>query len=125
MQTHRHTVTSSLRLTKNVVDKLAADPALRVMIYCAVSGSLGSFARHDIAFPHQVELKVNLGEVKANFRGLKNKPGSTRPADITSFLRKAENYDNTVATTYALTQKASVDFLNSVRHLVSLQLIPV
>ncbi|KAL9108933.1 MAG: hypothetical protein Q9227_006329 [Pyrenula ochraceoflavens] len=59
----------------------------------------------DIQFPHQVELKVNLDDVKANLRGLKNKPGSTRPADITDQLRKKPGYVNTVTMTYALTQK--------------------
>lgn len=105
MQSHRHTVTTSLRLRKDVVERLNADPAIRVMVYCASDGSLASYTKLDISFPHQIELKVNQEEVKANVRGLKNKPGSTRPVDITGFLRKIENYENTFAMTYALTQK--------------------
>lgn len=62
----------------------------------------------DISFPPQSELRVNGGEVKANLRGLKNKPGSTRPADITSALRfKPSHYLNNVDFTYALTNKVS------------------
>ncbi|KIL95850.1 hypothetical protein FAVG1_00588 [Fusarium avenaceum] len=60
----------------------------------------------EIAFPHQSELKVNGGEIKANLRGLKNKPGSTRPVDITKALRLRPKYTNNVDFTYALTSKA-------------------
>lgn len=62
----------------------------------------------DIAFPSQIEVRVNMDEVKANYKGLKNKPGSTRPADITDLLRTTPaNYRNSIVITYALTQKAS------------------
>lgn len=79
-----------------------ADPSLRVMVFC----SAGNTGLQDIAFPHQSELKVNGGEIKANLRGLKNKAGSTRPVDITDALRvKPPTYGNTIEFTYALTSK--------------------
>lgn len=59
----------------------------------------------DIAFPHQIDVKVNDSDVKANFKGLKNKPGSTKPADITSLVKKFGEQQNTLAVTYALTTK--------------------
>lgn len=74
------------------------------MIFCAAS----NVGVQDIAFPYQCEIKINGGEVKANLRGLKNKPGSTRPVDITNLLRlKPSNYNNSLDFTYALTAKAS------------------
>ena len=78
------------------------------MIYCA-SDPVTPFNKVDISFPHQVEIKVNLDEVKSNLKGLKNKPGSTRPADITQLLRKRAGYDNSMAVTYALTHKVGVE----------------
>ncbi|KLJ08905.1 hypothetical protein EMPG_15668 [Blastomyces silverae] len=87
--------------------RLQNDPSLRAMVYCAADSGLTQYTKCDITFPHQVELKANLDDVKANLRGLKNKPGSTRPADITSFIRKKAGYVNHVVMTYALTQKAS------------------
>jgi E3 SUMO-protein ligase PIAS1 len=72
------------------------------MVFCAGDGH----GVQDIIFPHQSEIKVNGGEIKANLRGLKNKPGSTRPVDITNFLRFRQNYSNNVEFTYALTTKA-------------------
>lgn len=75
------------------------------MVYCAADTGLSPYTKSDVAFPHQVELKANLDEVKANLRGLKNKPGTTRPADVTSYIRKKHGYPNLIIMTYALTQK--------------------
>lgn len=72
------------------------------MVFCAASKD----GIQDIAFPHQSEIKVNGGEIKANLRGLKNKPGSTRPVDITHALRlRPPNYENSVELIYALTKQ--------------------
>ena len=71
-------------------------------MYCAAAKS----GLQDISFPYQSELKVNGGDVKANLRGLKNKPGSTRPVDITDSLRLRPNsYVNNIEFTYALTRE--------------------
>lgn len=94
-----------------MVSKLQTDSTIRVMVYCAADTGLNQYTKSDIAFPHQVELKVNLDEVKANLRGLKNKPGTTRPADITDHIRKKPGYPNQVVITYALTQKVSWRYL--------------
>jgi E3 SUMO-protein ligase PIAS1 len=74
------------------------------MIYCAAE-PVSSFLALDIAFPQSIEIKLNGNEVKANLRGLKNKPGSTRPADITDLVHKRPNYNNILTVTYALTTK--------------------
>lgn len=82
---------------------LASDPTKRIMVFCLADNPMAAYTKNDIAFPHQIELKVNLDEVKANLRGLKNKPGTTRPADVTQFIRKKPNYVNKIEITYALT----------------------
>jgi E3 SUMO-protein ligase PIAS1 len=72
------------------------------MVFCSADNQ----TVQDIAFPHQSELKVNGGDIKANLRGLKGKPGTTRPVDITDSLRlKPPNYNNNIEFTYALTTK--------------------
>ncbi|KAI9368006.1 transport protein particle component-domain-containing protein [Aspergillus egyptiacus] len=101
----RDSVELKILLSADVASRLHTDPKLRVMIFCAADTGLNQFTKSDIAFPHQVELKANLDEVKANLRGLKNKPGTTRPADITNYIRKKAGYTNHVVMTYALTQK--------------------
>lgn len=76
------------------------------MVYCAME-PVSAFTPMDISFPQSIEIKVNENEVKANLRGLKNKPGSTRPADVTNMIHKKPNYTNMLKVTYALTQKVS------------------
>ncbi|KAH6684160.1 PINIT domain-containing protein [Halenospora varia] len=104
MEHHRHTVKINLKAADYpILSRTLNDPSIRVIVFCAAEDK----GLQDVAFPHQSELKVNGGEIKANLRGLKNKPGSTRPVDITKELRlKISNYVNTVEMTYALTQKA-------------------
>ena len=105
MANHRHSVTVPLRVIDHpILARVNNEPSLKVMVFCAGD----NHGRQDIAFPHQSEIKVNGGEVKANLRGLKNKPGSTRPVDITKELRlKIPQYSNTVEITYALTSKVA------------------
>lgn len=105
---HRQTVNKNLTLNDAQCGRLRSDPTLRILLFCALDQPLAPYTRMDIAFPSQIEVRVNQDEVKANYKGLKNKPGSTRPADITSLLRTAPaNYRNSISITYALTQKAS------------------
>ncbi|KAL9047338.1 MAG: hypothetical protein Q9206_006831 [Seirophora lacunosa] len=100
----RDQVDCKITLRPDVADQITTDSSIRTMIFCA-SEPISHFAKVDIAFPHQVEIKVNMDEVKANLRGLKNKSGSTRPPDITALLRKRANYENLLSLTYALTHK--------------------
>ncbi|PGH14430.1 hypothetical protein AJ79_03073 [Helicocarpus griseus UAMH5409] len=92
----RDSVTLDVVLSQANAARLQKDPSLRVMVYCAADSGLTPYTKCDIAFPHQVELKANLDDVKANLRGLKNRPGSTRPADITDRMRKSPGFANRV-----------------------------
>ncbi|TVY45204.1 E3 SUMO-protein ligase, partial [Lachnellula occidentalis] len=104
MPHHRHTVKTTLKVQDHaILHRINKEPNLRVMVFCAAEDKPGQ----DIAFPHQSEVKVNGGDIKANLRGLKSKPGSTRPVDITKELRlNLPAYGNLVEMTYALTSKA-------------------
>ncbi|OXV05952.1 hypothetical protein Egran_06280 [Elaphomyces granulatus] len=111
----RDSVELKVVLNTSVAARLQLEQNLRVMVYCAADTGLTPFSNSDISFPHQVELKTNLDDVKANLRGLKNKPGSTRPADITNYIRKKAGYTNHVVMTYALTQKTFYVLVNLVQ----------
>lgn len=106
MTQHRNSITVQIKAQdSDLLPQCVKDKSLRVMVFCAAQDS----GLQDIAFPHQSELKVNGDDIKANLRGLKNKPGSTRPVDITDHLRlNIRPYANNVEFTYALTSKASV-----------------
>lgn len=102
MSQHRNSLSFSIKLNEHPpLQKCIDDISYRVMVFCAGDNT----GVQDIAFPHQSELRVNGGEIKANLRGLKNKPGSTRPVDITNSLRLRPNYANNIDFTYALTNK--------------------
>jgi E3 SUMO-protein ligase PIAS1 len=102
--------------------RLREDASLRLLLFSALEQPLTPYSRFDIAFPSQIEVKVNDQEVKANYKGLKNKPGSTRPADITDFVRThVANHRNTVNITYALNQKASPPGVSCPHLLLSLE----
>ncbi|OAA46608.1 Zinc finger domain-containing protein, MIZ-type [Beauveria brongniartii RCEF 3172] len=103
MAQHRNTINLHISATTYPeVQQCLADTSQKVLLFCAGE----AIGNQDIEFPHQSEIRVNGSEVKANLRGLKNKPGSTRPVDITDALRlKPPNYLNTIDFTYALTTK--------------------
>lgn len=105
MTQHRNSITVQIKAQDyTLLSQFINDKTLRVMVFCAAQDS----GYQDITFPHQSELKVNGDDIKANLRGLKNKPGSTRPVDITDHLRlNIRTYPNNVEFTYALTNKAS------------------
>lgn len=107
MNNNRHTVKNTVILNTAQVDQLATDPRLRCLVYCSALDPLTAFnSQTEIAFPQQVELRVNNDPVSGlNLRGLKNRPGSTRPADITSQILKKAHYRNDVSLTYACTNK--------------------
>ncbi|EFR03308.1 E3 SUMO-protein ligase pli1 [Nannizzia gypsea CBS 118893] len=111
----KDTVNLRVILNSETASRLLSDPNIRVMVYGAADNGLTHYSPCDIAFPHQVELKVNLDDVKANMRGLKNKPGTTRPVDITNFIRKKAGFSNSVTMTYALTQKKFFIVVNLVQ----------
>ncbi|KAI4597057.1 SUMO ligase siz1 [Pestalotiopsis sp. 9143b] len=103
MTQHRNSITFSVKTSETpALNRCLTDRTMRVLVFCAADDR----GLQDIAFPHQSELKVNGGEIKANLRGLKGKAGSTRPVDITEALRLDKaSYVNNVEFTYALTNK--------------------
>jgi E3 SUMO-protein ligase PIAS1 len=105
ISTNRSTVNMTVKLAEEVCHKLRNDSNIRVCLFGAGDPIMGPHGLNDISFPHQMDVRINSEEFRANFKGLKNKPGSTRPADITSFLRRQATYSNSVQITYALTSR--------------------
>lgn len=104
MKTNRHTVAFEIRLSDAQVQRLKSSN-VAIMLYCAAEASY-THANH-ISFPPQIEVKINGDQLQANLRGLKKKSGTTRPADLTSMIRKLPGYPNMVSITYAATDSVS------------------
>lgn len=117
MSSNRNTISTVVVLDAERAHQLTRDKSLRCMIYCAALDQMTAFTRDtEIAFPHQVEIRVNEKTISGlNLRGLKNRPGSTRPADITSHLTIKPNYRNEISLTYAMTLKDFVFIVNLVK----------
>lgn len=114
MPHNRHSVTCPVMLSETVAQRLRDKPDLRVMIYCTAS-TLMSYEHCDILFPPQVDVRINEEEVRHNYKGLKNKPGTTKPVDLTPYLRKIARYQNIIQINYALTPKKYSWVVNLVR----------
>ena len=117
MPQNRHTVRASLTIKPHIAEQLRKEPQYRILLYCGEYQSISPYSQAHVSFPNQIELKVNDMEVKSNFKGLKNKPGSTKPADITSSIKKFHGHPNTIHLTYALTTKRFVFVVYLVRHI--------
>lgn len=105
MPQNRHTVRAEIKLNDEQARQLKDDPSMRLMVYCGQYTGINTYSDIDVAFPNQIEVKVNNEDVKSNFKGLKNQPGSTKPADITGYVRKLAGYANQISVCYALTQR--------------------
>ncbi|KAF8457149.1 PINIT domain-containing protein [Terfezia claveryi] len=116
MNHHRNTVKTRITLNEQQLNAIITKGA-KVMLYCGQieAPTLVGVTKLDIGFPQQVEVKVNEQIVPASqLKGLKNKPGSTRPPDITQMLHKSLTHINDIAITYALTTKKYAFVLNLV-----------
>ena len=106
MPQNRHTVRANFTIGPELAQQFRSPASnLKILMCCGMAHSMSPFSPTDVAFPNQIEVKVNDVDVKANFKGLKNKSGSTKPADITNFVRKFSGQQNTIQVTYALTTK--------------------
>jgi E3 SUMO-protein ligase PIAS1 len=123
MPQNRHTVSVTLTIKPHIGEMFRKDN-LKVLLYCGELSSLQSYpqAPTHIVFPPQIEVKVNDSEVKQNFKGLKNKPGSTKPADLTAFIKKYKPEPNTIQVTYALTTRKFAFLVYLVRYFTPTQL---
>jgi E3 SUMO-protein ligase PIAS1 len=107
MPHHRNTVDLTVRTADHPLlgEILQGASRYRVLVFCAGENTP---AKQDVSFPYQSEVRVNGEDLKASLRGLKNKPGSTRPVDITNKLRlRPISYENKVSLSYALSTKVS------------------
>lgn len=116
MPQNRHTVKAEIKLTEDQARQLKDDSSMRLMVYCGANTGLNTYSAIDIAFPNQIEVKVNNEDVKSNFKGIKNTAGTTKPADITSYVRKLTGYANQISVCYALTQKRFTFIVRLVKH---------
>ncbi|CCH58473.1 hypothetical protein TBLA_0A06810 [Henningerozyma blattae CBS 6284] len=82
---------------------LSSNKSIQLFLFCGVINTLGSQGNEYIQFPHPNEIKVNNVQIKENVRGIKNKVGTAKPANLTKYL-KAYPAVNSVEVVYAFTK---------------------
>lgn len=100
----RNIITASVKLSSKAVEKLTSNESYRVYLFCTATDS-AAFGLALIEFPVHIDLKVNGQHLNANTRGLKKKPGTAPPVDITSLLFMDSRLINKIEMIYANTEK--------------------
>lgn len=98
----RGTCTIRFQLDQKDFEALTANKNVRLYLLCGAVNVLGTRGTETIQFPSPNELQMNGQVVKANLKGIKNKKGTTKPADITEYLTK-NNSMNIFQFIYAFT----------------------
>lgn len=106
---HKNTATARIDLAQKDLESLRSSSSYRLLLFCGELAGGQSNTPVDIAFPPQIEIRVNDQEVKSNTKGVKNKPGSAKPVDITPFIKKQSGApSNSVAMTYLTASSSKV-----------------
>ncbi|CAR24742.1 SUMO ligase SIZ1 [Lachancea thermotolerans CBS 6340] len=82
---------------------LGKGPQFKLYLFSGILDPLENRGDAPIQFPHPNEIRFNDVQVKDNVRGLKNKPGTAKPADLTPYLRPSGS-ENVLQLIYAFTK---------------------
>ncbi|CUS24117.1 LAQU0S14e00518g1_1 [Lachancea quebecensis] len=82
---------------------LGKGPQFKLYLFSGILDPLENRGDAPIQFPHPNEIRFNDVQVKDNVRGLKNKPGTAKPADLTPYLRPFGS-ENVLQLIYAFTK---------------------
>ncbi|SCU88801.1 LANO_0D03114g1_1 [Lachancea nothofagi CBS 11611] len=83
---------------------LRKGPQFKLYMFCGVLDPLERRGDAPIQFPHPNDIRLNNETVKDNVRGLKNRLGTAKPADLTPYL-KPGSAENHLQLTYAFTKE--------------------
>lgn len=94
--------------------QLRREPDYQIMVFCtSVEGAANPPALME--FPHVCEIKISGRVLEANLRGMKNKPGTVSPANITRLCRLEPAEYNKVEFIYANSPKRYYASVNLVK----------
>lgn len=94
---------AKFKFTKADWSLLDSNKKLKLYLFCGAVNSLGSQGNEPIQFPHPNEIRFNNEHIKDNVRGLKNKLGTAKPADLTPYVKPSPQ-QNILEVVYAFTK---------------------
>lgn len=90
-----HNVSCSFSLNPQEVEAIE-NKSYSILLMSAVTSELSQFQTLPIEFSTQIEIRVNKQQVIISGRGLKNKPGTAKPQNITPFVQNVVNAINRI-----------------------------
>lgn len=79
---------------------LASGDQFQLYLFSAMFTKTDSGKKSFIQFPQPLEIHFNKNLIKENVKGIKNKPGTARPANLTKFVRQSP-HNNSLEVIYA------------------------
>ncbi|KAF9908886.1 SUMO ligase siz1 [Linnemannia zychae] len=116
MEAKDRTMSVSLPFTiaPMIAVQLRKEPEYQIMVFCtSAEGAASPPALME--FPHVCEIKISGRVLEANLRGMKNKPGTVSPANITRLCRLEAAEYNKVEFIYANSTKRYYASVNLVK----------
>lgn len=110
----RCTCTIKFHLSRDDFHKLQNDDRQKLYVLCGKVDMSGTKGNSFIQFPSPHEFQMNKQQVIANVKGIKNRPGTTKPADITRYLSKS-NAENIFQFIYAFTPSEYILYIYIVK----------
>lgn len=89
--------------------------AYTILLMSTTVGELSPFQYSVLQYPQQLEIRINSNLMQINVRGLKNKPGTARPPDLTNVVSLQAHATNLVDITVQDVQQPFVMFVYLVR----------
>lgn len=110
----RCTCTINFNLSKEEFHSLQHDEHQRLYVLCGKVDPLNTRGKAVIQFPSPHEFQMNNQQIVANVKGIKNRPGTAKPADITPYLG-SKNAENKFQFVYAFTTVEYILYIYIVR----------
>jgi hypothetical protein len=104
----RGTSMLNFQLSDADINLIRTDKHFKLYLLCGAYDPKKSTSDAFIEFPQPLEIHFNGSLVKDNVKGLKNKPGSAKPANLTPFIKQTSGGYNELKIIYAFTK---VDYL--------------
>ena len=113
------------RLTTEMIAKL--DPRsptnpYRLVLFCTLSARV-PYGNCLVEFPSAVEIRCNGSQLSANLRGIKNRPGTVNPPDLTQYAILMHGVSNRVDITFQDSKSNYTALLYLVEKLTVAQLV--
>ncbi|KAH3682548.1 hypothetical protein WICPIJ_006484 [Wickerhamomyces pijperi] len=96
---------SNLRfsITADYIQQLKDNPKTKLFLLCGQFSQGSDNSDVNVEFPMPLEISFNGNQIQDNVKGLKNKPGTAKTADLTPYIKALPTDENFLEMVYAFT----------------------